>query len=93
MAIETEDNGGQFDIFWQQQQDDHYDIRMVAPFGGGTSFLKVRPQLAMFTNGNGEQLVEKILNCYWRKLKAGNFLSRVYVTGSWVYPYPENRPG
>jgi len=59
MAIETESNGGQVDIFWQQTDNNHYDIRMVAPFGGGTSFLKARSDSVVFTSSNGEQLVEQ----------------------------------
>ena len=59
MAIETADNGGQVDIFWQQTQNDIYDIRMIAPFGGGTSVLTSRPDGVVFTGSDGERLVEK----------------------------------
>ena len=59
MAIETADNGGQVDIFWQQTQNDIYDIRMIAPFGGGTSVLTSRPDGVVFTGSDSERLVEK----------------------------------
>ena len=59
MAIETESNGGQVDIFWRQTQNDTYDIRMIAPFGGGTSVLTSRPDGVVFTGSDGERMVEK----------------------------------
>lgn len=59
IGIETENNGGQLDIFWQQQQDDYFDIRMVAPFGGGTSLIQARPGRVIFTSGDGEQIEEQ----------------------------------
>ncbi|MDH5765796.1 MAG: lipoprotein insertase outer membrane protein LolB [Gammaproteobacteria bacterium] len=74
LGVETEQNGGQIDIFWQQQRDDYYDIRMVAPFGGGTHFLSARPEAVTFTNGNGQQIIEQ---------NADQLLARI---NGWSFP-------
>ncbi|MCW8910276.1 MAG: lipoprotein insertase outer membrane protein LolB [Gammaproteobacteria bacterium] len=73
MAIETADNGGQVDIFWQQEKNDIYDIRMIAPFGGGTSVLTSRPEGVTFTNGNGEQIVEQNADRLMERIEGWRF--------------------
>ena len=59
IAISTEDNGGQADLFWAQKNDQHYDIKLVAPFGGGTSYLQGRPQGVLLTTSDGQQIMEQ----------------------------------
>jgi outer membrane lipoprotein LolB len=58
VAFRTEDNGGQADLFWRQQEDKVYDIKLVAPFGGGTSLIQGRQDGVMLVTSNGEQLFE-----------------------------------
>ncbi|MDH5485249.1 MAG: lipoprotein insertase outer membrane protein LolB [Gammaproteobacteria bacterium] len=57
VSIQTEYNGGQADLFWNQQDDQNYDIRLIAPFGGGTSYIQARPQGASLTTTDGQQVV------------------------------------
>ena len=35
LGIQTEQEGGSFDLFWNQQFE-NYQIRLIAPFGQGT---------------------------------------------------------
>ena len=87
MAIETEDNGGQVDIFWQQTQNDTYDIRMIAPFGGGTSLLTSRPEGVVFTSSNGEQIVEKNADRLMARVEGWTF--PVSGLRYWILGVPE----
>ena len=48
LGIQTEDNGGSLDLFWNQKGD-AYQIRMIAPMGQG----------AVFIRGNGKQVYVK----------------------------------
>lgn len=39
LGIQTEDNGGSLDLFWNQQGDT-YQIRMIAPMGQGVTLIR-----------------------------------------------------
>lgn len=56
VAIQTESNGGQADLFWNQQDNQNYDIKLIAPFGGGTSHIQARPGGVSLTTSDGQQL-------------------------------------
>lgn len=58
VAVNTGNNGGHADLFWQQRDEQDYDIRLVAPFGGGTSLIQARQGGVVFTSSDGEQLYE-----------------------------------
>lgn len=58
IAIQTEDNGGQADLFWQQQSSDHYDIKLVLPFGGGTTVLQGRDYGVVLISSDGQRIYE-----------------------------------
>ncbi|MCW9013536.1 MAG: lipoprotein insertase outer membrane protein LolB [Gammaproteobacteria bacterium] len=73
VSVRTENDGGQADIFWQQQNKRHYDIKLVAPFGAGTSYLQSRPQGVRFTTTSGEQVVDKNADALFRQVQGWNF--------------------
>lgn len=54
VAIKSPDESGQADIFWRQQSPRQYRIRMVAPFGGGTTLLAVDADGASVTLPDGK---------------------------------------
>ena len=58
VAIQTEDNGGQADLFWAQQTPDYYDIKLVLPFGGGTTLLQGRPEGVVLISNDGQRIYE-----------------------------------
>ncbi|MCW8955436.1 MAG: lipoprotein insertase outer membrane protein LolB [Gammaproteobacteria bacterium] len=58
VAIQTEDNGGQADLFWRQQTPDYYDIKLVLPFGGGTTLLQGRSNGVVLTSADGQRIYE-----------------------------------
>lgn len=58
VAISTPHNGGHVDLFWKQHNDDEYDIRLVAPFGGGSSLIQGRGDGVLLTTSEGRQLYE-----------------------------------
>jgi len=39
LGVQTEDNGGSMDLFWTQKGET-YNIRLIAPFGQGTTLIK-----------------------------------------------------
>ena len=51
LGVQTETEGGSFDVFWQQQ-DGGYDIRLVAPMGQG----------AVQINGDGDGVLISLAN-------------------------------
>lgn len=59
IAIQTEDSGGQADLYWTQQNPSYYDIKLVLPFGSGTSLLQGRPQGVVLINGDGQRIYEQ----------------------------------
>lgn len=62
VSIATESNGGQADLFWNQTDDLHYEIKLVAPFGGGTSLLQSQAQGVFLSTSDGQQLAAQNLD-------------------------------
>ena len=56
IAIQTHNDGGHADLFWQQTDAQHYDIKLVAPFGSGTIRLQGQGDAVLLTASNGEQM-------------------------------------
>ena len=54
VSIQTKDDGGPADIFWLQNDHQHYDIKLVAPFGGGTIRLQGNPSYVLMTGSDGQ---------------------------------------
>ena len=54
MAIQSSDNGGQADLFWQQRDHQYYDIKLVAPLGAGTTYIQGRASGALLTTSDGQ---------------------------------------
>ena len=73
IAIATEDDGGQADLFWTQKNDQHYDIKLVAPFGGGTSYLQGRPQGVLLTTSDGQQIMEQDIETLLAQIEDWHF--------------------
>lgn len=55
LSVQTSDNGGQADFSWQQQNSGDYQIRIQAPLGAGTTWIKREAGLVEVTNTNGQQ--------------------------------------
>lgn len=73
VSVATRDNGGQADIFWSQQDNQHYDIKMVAPFGSGTSYVQGRPQGVVLTTSSGEQFADRNADALFQQVQGWNF--------------------
>ena len=73
VAIQTEHNGGQADLFWNQQDRQNYDIKLIAPFGGGTSYLQARNQGVMLTTSDGRQVFEQDIESLMNNLADWHF--------------------
>ena len=58
IAVQTENNGGQADLFWQQQSADYYDIKLVLPLGGGTTVLQGRDYGVVLISADGQKIYE-----------------------------------
>jgi len=50
-------DGGQADVFWQQSDDQTYEIKLVAPFGAGSSVLSATPGQVVLAMSSGERVV------------------------------------
>lgn len=55
VSIQTENDGGPADLFWQQTDNKNFDIKLVAPLGGGTLHLQGQPSGVILTTSSGEQ--------------------------------------
>lgn len=53
LGLQTEDNGGTFDLFWNRN-DDEYDIRLIAPLGQGAFYIKGNSESVNVRSTNGE---------------------------------------
>ncbi len=73
IAINTEDNGGQADLFWMQKNNQYYDIKLVAPFGGGTSYLQSRPHGVLLTTSDGQQIMEQDIETLLSQIQDWHF--------------------
>lgn len=58
IAVQSEDNGGQADLFWYQLNQDHYDIKLVLPLGAGTTLLQGRPYGVVLIAADGQRIYE-----------------------------------
>jgi outer membrane lipoprotein LolB len=58
-SVATADNGGQGDLFWNQYNTQDYDIKLVAPFGGGTSLIRGRENYVQLDTSSGEQYADE----------------------------------
>jgi|GEM_PF-303022 len=54
LGIQTEDNGGSLELFWNQQADT-YQIRMIAPMGQGAVFIKGSGQRVYVKTADGKE--------------------------------------
>jgi len=54
IAITSSDESGQADLFWNQQSPQQYSLKMVTPFGGGTTQLNVSADGAAVTLADGK---------------------------------------
>jgi outer membrane lipoprotein LolB len=54
LGIQTEDNGGSLDLFWNQQGDS-YQIRMIAPMGQGAILIKGKGQSVYVKTADGKE--------------------------------------
>ena len=65
VAMRNGNDGGQADVFWRQTDAKNYEIKLVAPFGAGSSVLTADATQVMlvFSNGDGmvADTVEEIL--------------------------------
>lgn len=57
ISVQTSNDGGPADLFWSQTDNQHFDIRMVAPFGGGTMHLQGQPSHVLLTTSDGQSVV------------------------------------
>ena len=62
VALSSRNNGGHADLFWRQREPQDYDIKLVAPFGGGSSLIQARPGIVSLSTSDGQQLVESTID-------------------------------
>jgi outer membrane lipoprotein LolB len=89
LGVQTEDNGGSLDLFWDQK-DDSYSIRLIAPMGQGTILIKGNGQGVHIKTADGEQYAENA-----DALLASSLGVKLPVTGlrDWLRGLPmENKP-
>ena len=56
LAMRNGHDGGQADVFWQQSDDQTYEIKLVAPFGAGSSVLTARPGQVVLAMSSGKRI-------------------------------------
>jgi outer membrane lipoprotein LolB len=57
LGVQTEDNGGSLDLFWNQAVE-NYSIRLIAPMGQGTILIRGHAQGVHVKTADGEQYAE-----------------------------------
>ena len=57
LGVQTEDNGGSLDLFWNQTGES-YNIRLIAPMGQNTILIKGNAQGVRIKTTDGEQYAE-----------------------------------
>jgi outer membrane lipoprotein LolB len=57
LGVQTEDNGGSLDLFWNQKGES-YNIRLIAPMGQDTILIKGNAQGVHIKTSDGEQYAE-----------------------------------
>ena len=73
VAVMTDEDSGQADLFWNQRADNDYDIKMVAPFGAGTMLMEGRPQGVLLTTSEGEQIFEQSADALLHRMNGWRF--------------------
>ncbi len=73
VSISTDTNGGQADLFWNQQNSQNYDIRLVAPLGAGSSHLQGRPQGVVLTLSDGTQVFDQDPDALLERVQGWHF--------------------
>ena len=73
VSISTDTNGGQADLFWNQQNSQNYDIRLVAPLGGGSSHLQGRPAGVVLTLSDGTQVFDQNPDALLERVQGWHF--------------------
>lgn len=89
LGVQTEENGGSLDLFWDQK-DDSYSIRLIAPMGQGTTLIKGNMQGVYIKTAEGEQYSEDA-----EALLASSLGIKMPVTGlhDWLRGLPmKNKP-
>ena len=56
LAMQNGHDGGQAEVFWQQRDEQTYDIKLVAPFGAGTTIVTGTPGQVMLATSSGERV-------------------------------------
>lgn len=89
LGVQTEENGGSLDLFWDQK-DESYSIRLIAPMGQGTILIRGNPQGVHIKTADGEQYDDDA-----EALLADNVGIKVPVMGlrDWLRGLPmKNKP-
>jgi outer membrane lipoprotein LolB len=73
VSIQTKDDGGPADLFWQQTDSKHFDIKLVAPFGAGTLHLQGQPTGVLLTTSDGEQIMAQTADDLIRQVQGWHF--------------------
>lgn len=92
VAIQTQDDGGHADLFWHQTDRQHYDIKLIAPFGGGTSHLQGRPSGVLLTTSDGQSAMAENADILLKQVQGWHFPVsglRYWVLG---IPAPTSEP-
>ncbi|HEX5635503.1 MAG TPA: lipoprotein insertase outer membrane protein LolB [Gammaproteobacteria bacterium] len=93
LAMHNGHDGGQVDVFWQQQDEQNYEIKLVAPFGAGTTVVTAVPGQVMLATSRGENITADNIEQLLAQIPDWTFP----VTGLrfWVLgiPSPQSTPG
>lgn len=84
LGVQTEDDGGSLDLFWNQAVE-NYNIRLIAPMGQGTILIKGNAQGVHIKTADGEQYAKNA-----DALLATNLGIKMPVTGlrDWLRGLP-----
>lgn len=86
LGVQTEDDGGSLDLFWDQKGE-NYSIRLIAPMGQGTILINGNAQGVRIKTAEGEQYDENA-----DALLASSLGIKIPVTGlrDWLRGLPMN---
>ncbi|TNF32811.1 MAG: outer membrane lipoprotein LolB, partial [Gammaproteobacteria bacterium] len=73
VAVMTDEDSGQADLFWDQRAEKDYDIKLIAPFGAGTMLLEGREQGVLLTTTEGEQIFEQSADALLHRMNGWRF--------------------
>jgi len=73
VAIQSSDNGGQADLFWQQTDHQHYDIKLIAPLGAGTTHLQGRASSVLLTASDGQSAMAENADQLFEQVQGWHF--------------------